>query len=145
MYDVGELSMMMVSRMSRPIWERSYALVSYREFRYIKEKTDLDVVPLVIVAAVPKQSVVDNIMDVQLIQQRITVLETWLAPIYPKTASMSNQTHFRDRCSKDHHFVQFPDTFHELIDSGSLDHVNIVVLAFDLYRNSEIRTFENLL
>ena len=58
---------------------------------------------------------------------------------------MNSQTHFRDRCRKDNHFVQFPDTFHELIDSGSFDHVNIVVLAFDLYRNGEIRTLKNLL
>lgn len=83
MYEVGELSMMMVSRMSRPIWERSYTLVSYSESRQVQERTDLDIVPLVIVATVPKQPVMDNIVNVQLIQQRITVLETWLAPIYP--------------------------------------------------------------
>ena len=35
---------------------------------------DLDVVPLVVVATIPEQPVVDDTMNVQLVQQRIAIL-----------------------------------------------------------------------
>jgi len=51
MYDVGELSMMMVSFRSRPTWERSWkCCVSCGKWRE-NENTDLDIIPLVVIAA----------------------------------------------------------------------------------------------
>ena len=38
-------------------------------------EADLDVVPLVVVAALPEEAVVHDVVDVELIEQRITVLE----------------------------------------------------------------------
>lgn len=37
--------------------------------------TDLDIISLVIVATLPEKTVVDHIVDIQLIEQRVTVLK----------------------------------------------------------------------
>lgn len=79
MYEVGELSMMIVSRRSRPTCDRSLVAVSSHIHlssgkRKKEEKTDLDIISLVVITAVSEQAVVDNIVNVQLIKQRIAVL-----------------------------------------------------------------------
>lgn len=63
-------------------------------------------------------------MNVQLVQKRIPVLG--------------------HRGREDDHLVQLSHAFHELIDPGSLDHVDVVQLPFDLDRDGEVGTFEDL-
>lgn len=57
---------------------------------------------------------------------------------------LHRETHLRNRGSEDNHLVQFSNTLHELIDSRSFDHVDVVVLPFDLHRDREIGTLKNL-
>ena len=83
-----------------------------------------DIVALVVVATLSEQPMVDHIMNVKLVQQWVTILG--------------------DRRSKHHHFVEFANPFHELIHTGSLDHIDVVILTFDLDWNGKIGTFENL-
>ena len=64
MYEVGELSMMIVSRRSRPTWERSCGFSAKNEVVNDSWMPYLDIVPLMIITTVPKQSMMDNIMDV---------------------------------------------------------------------------------
>ena len=78
MYEVGELSMMIVSRRSRPTWERSYnknAIVSKRlhpivkatssKYQVYKESVSyLYIVPLMVVAALPEKPMVNDTMNV---------------------------------------------------------------------------------
>ena len=72
MYDVGELSMMMVSLRSRPICERScLVLVTNGEKG---RRTNLDVVALVVVTAFTEKSVVHDVVDIELVQEWVAVL-----------------------------------------------------------------------
>lgn len=77
MYDVGELSMMMVSLRSRPICDKSCncqrsARANIRSVAY------LDIISLVVVATFTEKSVVHNTVDIKLIEERVAVL-LWLA------------------------------------------------------------------
>jgi len=46
--------------------------------------------------------------------------------------------YLRDGGGEDNDFIQLADTLHELVDAGSLDDIHIVVLAFNLNRDSEV-------
>ena len=47
-------------------------------------------------------------------------------------------TYLGYRGCEDNHFVELADTFHELVNTGALDHVDIVIVALDLNGNREI-------
>ncbi len=67
--------MMMVSRSSRPIWERSYIVILGQAGANMNIfTTDLDVVSLMVVAALSKQSMVDDVVNVELVQQGVAIL-----------------------------------------------------------------------
>lgn len=105
----------------------------------------LDIISLVVITTVPKQTVMDNVMDVQLIEKRITVLPPIISRCHGWiTMCRRSATHLGDRGCEHDHFVQFTDPFHELIDSWSLDHVDVVILTFDFDRNSEVSSLEDL-
>ena len=70
MYEVGELSIMMVFLRSLPTWERSCKSQHARAVR----RPYLDIVSLVVVAALAEEPVVHDAVYVELIQQRISVL-----------------------------------------------------------------------
>lgn len=57
---------------------------------------------------------------------------------------MVREKYFRDRRSEDYNFVQFAHAFHELVDTGSFDHIYIMILAFDFHRYCEVGLVENL-
>lgn len=73
MYEVGELSMMIVSRRSRPTCERSLCGLAGSSIR-MKNYTHLDIVSLMVVAAFPEQPVVHDVVDIKLVKQWIAVL-----------------------------------------------------------------------
>lgn len=70
MYEVGELSIMIVSFKSRPTWERSYQIISTANERGLWRKmlTNLDVVALVVVATFPKQAMMHDVVNIQLVE-----------------------------------------------------------------------------
>lgn len=82
------------------------------------------VVTLVIVAAFTEQSVVDNVVDVELVEERIAI--------------------FRDRGREDHDFVEFADTFEECIYAWPFYDVDVVVLSFDFDGDRKVRLVEDL-
>ena len=53
-------------------------------------------------------------------------------------------TYFRYRRCENNNFVQLADSLHESVHAGAFDHVDIVILAFNLHRNSKISLMENL-
>lgn len=65
--------MMMVSLRSRPNWERSCDSRQHPKLNR-EEATYLDVVSLVVETALAEQSMVNNVMDIQLIQKGIAIL-----------------------------------------------------------------------
>lgn len=87
-------------------------------------KTNLDIVPLMVVATLTEQPMVHHIVDVQLVQQRVTVLG--------------------NRCGKHHHFIKLANPLHELVHAGPLDHIDVVVLSLDLDWDGEISAFQDL-
>lgn len=80
MYDVGELSMIMVSRRSRPTWDKSYCSLVTRTIEALRP-THLDIVPLVVVAAFPEQAMVHNVVYIELVKKWITVLQPAVSEI----------------------------------------------------------------
>ena len=76
MYDVGELSIMIVSFKSRPICERSCIQLSVRTVLTSPVTTTyLYVVALVVITTFSEESVVYNTVDIELVEKRVTVLE----------------------------------------------------------------------
>ena len=76
MYDVGELSIMIVSFKSRPICERSWIELSVRtEVTSSVLTTYLYVIALVVITTFSEKSVVYNTVDIELVEKRVTVLE----------------------------------------------------------------------
>ena len=75
MYDVGELSIMIVSFKSRPICERSWNQVSVRAVGTSSVMTTyLYVIALVVITTFSEKSVVYNTVDIELVEKRVTVL-----------------------------------------------------------------------
>lgn len=53
-------------------------------------------------------------------------------------------TYLGHRGSEDYNLVQLAYPLHEIIHTWSLYHVHIVVLPFNLHRNSEVRLVQDL-
>ena len=53
-------------------------------------------------------------------------------------------TYLRYGCCENDNFVKFTNSLHERIHTWSLDHIYIVILAFNFYRNGEIGLMEDL-
>lgn len=68
MYEVGELSMMMVSRRSRPTWERSWKCQLGDMYGTSRTATYFHIVALMIVATFAEKPVVDYFVNVKLVQ-----------------------------------------------------------------------------
>lgn len=150
MYEVGELSMMIVSRRSRPIWDRSCRGVRgsiVKTSTTSGNTTNLDVVALMVVTALSEQAMVDDLVNVQLIQKRITVLQamtesaSWSLCI---ASHLKQLPYLGHRGREDDHLIQLADAFHELVDPGSFDDVDVVILTFDLDGDGEVGLMENL-
>ena len=84
----------------------------------------LDVISLMIVATFSEQSVMDNMMDVELIQERISVLA--------------------DRRGKYYNLVQLADSLQKRVDTGSLDNIDVVILALDLDWDGKVGLVKDL-
>ena len=84
----------------------------------------LDVVALVVVAAFAEQAMVDHAVDVELVEQRVAV--------------------FGDGCGEYHDLVELADSFHELVDAGAFDDIDVVELPLDLNRYGEVGLVQNL-
>ena len=75
MYDVGELSIMIVSFKSRPICERSCIQLSVRTVLTSPVTTTyLHVVALVVITTFSEKPVSNDLMDIQFVQHRIGIL-----------------------------------------------------------------------
>jgi hypothetical protein len=52
---------------------------------------------------------------------------------------------FGHRSGEHDDFVDFANALEESVDTGAFNDVDVVVLAFDFYRNSEVGLVENLI
>ncbi len=87
-----------------------------------------------IITTLSEKTVVDNMMNVQLIQKRVTILEY----VRREMEYGPGVTHFGNRCSENDDFIKLAHTFHELIHTRAFDHVHIVILPLNLDRDCEV-------
>ena len=66
-------------------------------------------------------------------------------PCSPRREDCYGITNLAQTSSEHNDFVDLADTLEEGIDSWTLDHVDIVVLALDLYRDCEVCLVEDLI
>jgi hypothetical protein len=88
---------------------------------------------LVVITTLAEEPVVDDTVDVELVEQWVTVLRT-LAP----TSKRCGRTYLGNRGGKDNNFIQLANPLHELVDTWSLDDIYVVVLAFNLDGDGEV-------
>ena len=105
-------------------------------------QTNLDVIALMVVAALPEKPMVNDLVDVQLVEQRIAILAHVSA--LKRSNEKGSEAYLGDRSSKHNHFIELTNSLHELIHAWSLDHINVVKLALDLDRYREVGLVEYL-
>ena len=91
-YEVGELSMMIVSLRSRPICERSCDVCQYLADTKQGRASYLYVIALVVVATFAEESVVDNAMDIKLVEKRVPILKRLAYLLCPENAEHTFET-----------------------------------------------------
>lgn len=101
-----------------------------------------DVVPLVVVATLSKKPMMDDVVDVQLIQQRVAIL----CHISRSVVSVPGgaESYLGDGRREDDDFVEFANSFHELVHTGAFNDVNVVIVALYLDRYCEVRLVQDL-
>jgi len=82
------------------------------------------IVALVVIAALTEKAMVDNLVDVQLIEKRIAILG--------------------HRGGKDDNLIELTNSLHELVDSWSLDYIDIMIVALNLHWYREVGLVQNL-
>jgi hypothetical protein len=102
----------------------------------------LYIVALVVVATLAEQPVVDNLVDVQLVEERVAILLSRLA-LHLLAASWRSAYLGHRRC-EDHNLVELADSLHELVDAWPLDDIDIMVVALDFYRYREVGLVKDL-
>lgn len=90
----------------------------------------LDVVSLMVVTTLAEETVVDHLVNVELVKERVAILERASQRMRIKSARAV--LYLRDRRCENHHFIQFTHPLHEFIDTGALDDIDIVVITLDL-------------
>lgn len=103
----------------------------------------LDIVALVVIAALSEESVVDDFVDVELVQQRVSILQI-ITLVLVEPLRRSDKTHLRDRRCEHYNLVQLANSLHELIDAWSLYHIDVVVVTLNLDRDGEVGLMQNL-
>lgn len=104
----------------------------------------LDIVALVVVAALPEQAMSHHAMNVELVQHRVGVLSQSKVGRTSTLAESSAQrrkgqkTDFGKRGGEDDDFVDLAHPPQELIDAGSFDDEHVVRLVLYLYRHDVV-------
>lgn len=76
-------------------------------------------------------------VNVELIEQWITILQADVRH-HSRRSEKGEGANLRDRGCEYNNFVQLSNPLHELINPRSLDDVDVVVVALNLYRDGEI-------
>ena len=96
-----------------------------------------------VVAAFTEEPMMNNAVDIQLIEKRITVLEVKSA-IMGGCRKRGTPNYLRYRSSEDNHLIKLANTLHEVVHTWSFYHVDVVVLTFNLNWNRKVRLMQNL-
>jgi hypothetical protein len=104
----------------------------------------LDVVALMVIATLAEESVVNNLVNVKLVEERVAVLSKICKYVHP-SQTKTLYPYLRDRRCEDNHFVEFANPLHELINARALDHIYVVVVTLNLDWYREICLVEDLL
>jgi hypothetical protein len=126
----------MVSAMGLPNCERSYDFCLSVKDDKKDHLSDLDIIALVVKTTFSEQSVSDNTMDIKLIQYWIGILLRY--KFNRKNENMRALTHFAEASCENDHLIYFTHLFEEVVDSGSLEHVEVMPVIFNLNRDNEI-------
>lgn len=102
----------------------------------------LYVVALMVIATLAEQPVVNNLVDVQLIEEGVTILLIRLAR-HLLSASWRSAYLGHRRC-EDNNLVELANPLHELVNAWPLDDIDIMVVALDFYRYREVGLVKDL-
>lgn len=142
MYEAGELSRMIVSAIGLPSWERSCWDVVRDDQQTGKTLIYLDIIALVVVAALPEQSMSDDAMDIEFIKHRISILVG--AKVNTATKKRKNGTNLAKTGSKDDNLIQFTHLFHKVVNTRALQDVEMMPVGFNFDRNNKVRRVDRL-
>jgi hypothetical protein len=92
----------------------------------------------VVVTAFSEESVMDNMVDIQLVQQRITVLRILVSLQSIKQANLAGNSYLRNRGGEDYYFIELTYTLHKLVYARPFDHIYVVILTLNLNWYCEI-------
>lgn len=104
----------------------------------------LDVISLVIIAAFSEKPVMDNLMNVQLVKERITILHEMSVDSLEESATRKFITYFRNGGGKNNDLIELAYPLHELVDARSFYDIYIMIIALNFYWYRKVRLVENL-
>lgn len=100
-----------------------------------------DVIPSVVVTALPEQSVSDNFVNVQLVQDGVRVLQRAVRMLF---ADKGNSTHLAQASGEDDDLVDLTHLLQKVVHSRALDDIDVVPLPFDFDRNDVVSLRDEL-
>jgi len=105
------------------------------------ETAYLDVVAFMAVAALAKQSMCDGLVNVQLVEDRIGVLERrWLR----KHGVHVGGTYFAQTCGVHDDFVELAHPFEEKVDTRALEDVKVMPMVLDFDGDDKVGLLNGL-
>ena len=93
-------------------------------------QTHFDVVSFMVVTAFSEKSMSNHPVDIEHIQYRIGVLNTFRLP--PQDATLPGKTHLGQTSSEDNNLVNLPHFLQEMIHPRSFDNIDVMGLRLDL-------------
>lgn len=103
----------------------------------------LDVVSLVVVATLSEKPVVYDLVDIQLVKERVAVLIQGVS-YRLATTRQSESTYLRDRRRENNNLIKLADSPHKLVHAWALDNIDIVVVSFNFNGYRKISLVQNL-
>lgn len=97
-----------------------------------------------IIARFAVKSMTHNVMNVQLIEQGVSVLGRAGSEAGMQKRGGKHWIYLRHRGGENYDFIQFADAAHELVDARALDDIDIVELTFDFNRYGEVSLMKDL-
>lgn len=117
-------------------------------FKERRREAYLDVVALVVVATLSEESMADHAVNVEHVENRVGVLQrqaTDRVSAEQFGSEWGTETHLRQRSGEDDDLVDLAHPLQKVVDSRSLDDVDVVRLAFDLDRDDVVGLGDELL
>lgn len=104
-----------------------------------------DVIPSVVVTTLPEQSVSDNFVNVQLVQDGVRILQRHVRMLLADKRSFWQKTHLAQAGGEDDDLVDFTHLLQKVVHARALDDIDVVPLPFDFDRNDVVSLRDELI